>query len=409
MQTHAQQFNVRVPARRRGSRILVSLFAGWSLLGVASLSACSGEPGRPDTEEPRGKVGQMSLALTGVSATDTYRLTGALFTIAGPTAASASSDDAPDATSINLTLAVGAYTASLADGWTLERKAADSTFVPVSARLTSPNPAHFAIAKDATTKVQFMFDADGVPVQLATGNVDVEIAVHTCDGSCPAPDLNRAPMGTTTVLFPRNGVLERTGETALGDLVADALRVTAGSQLALVTGGGLRTSLPSPYVPPLPSSYVPPLLPEGGAFRRSGSPPFDLFAGDAYSVLPFGNHVVTRTITGQQLADAVEHGLSQVPTAAAFFPQISGFSVSYSVSAPHLRQLSLWSGAPVAPDGHYTIALESFISEGGDGYTMFDSAPQASVGVDSAQALFAYVQLLGPLTTPASGRISLVP
>ena len=407
MQTPAKPSTIDVLVKPGPKRLVIAVLTCCALLALTTLPACSSERGRSDPTGTDGEMGHVSLALTGNDGPYSYRLTGAAFAITGPNGASAVSDEASDAAAISLALTVGDYTATLADGWILERKARYGAFAAVNARLTSPNPAPFTIAKDTTTTVSFEFDADGVPVQLATGNVDLTITVNTCDGSCPRPIQDW--IGTTTVDFPRNGVLERTGETALGDLVADAMVVVTNSQLALIPGGSLRAPLPSSYVPPLPSSYVPPLLGQVDSFRRSGSPPFDLFVGDAHSVLPFGNHLVTCTITGQQLVDALEHGLSQVPAPATFFPQISGFSLTYATTSPHVQQLQLWNGAPLLLDEPYTITVDSFTAGGGDGYTICANDPQAIVGRNTTEALHEYIQLLGILTTPASGRIRETP
>lgn len=96
-------------------------------------------------------------------------------------------------------------------------------------------------------------------------------------------------IGVATGVFPRGGTpaVERVGEAAIGDLVADALRATYGTQIAFTNGGGLRS--------PLPSSY----LPRDTTLRRpapgyAAGPPYDLVTGDVYSVLPFGNQSLTR-------------------------------------------------------------------------------------------------------------------
>ena len=58
-------------------------------------------------------------------------------------------------------------------------------------------------------------------------------------------------IGVVTGVFPRGGTraVERVGEAAIGDVVADALRATYGTQIAFTNGGGLRSPLPSSYLP----------------------------------------------------------------------------------------------------------------------------------------------------------------
>jgi 5'-nucleotidase len=96
-------------------------------------------------------------------------------------------------------------------------------------------------------------------------------------------------IGSATGVFPRTGTLERTREAAIGNIVADSMRLRYGTQLALTNGGGLRAALPSSYVP------------ADTSLDRTAPAPFDLVTGDVFTVLPFGNVVVTCSVTGAQL------------------------------------------------------------------------------------------------------------
>ena len=174
-------------------------------------------------------------------------------------------------------------------------------------------------------------------------------------------------LGVATDLFPRANNNERLGEVALGDLVADAIRARYSTQLAIVNGGTLRS--------PLPSSYAP----QDTTLRRpapgyQAGPPYDVVAGDVYSVLPFGNSVVTRTVTGSQLYAVLENSVSALPGSSGRFLQISGFSYQYDVSKPvgsRVVSVTLDTGAPILKDtATYTLALPDFTNAGGDGYTM---------------------------------------
>ena len=53
------------------------------------------------------------------------------------------------------------------------------------------------------------------------------------------------------------------------------------------------------------------LVPCGG--YASGGP-YDLVKGDVYTVLPFGNNIVTRDVTGLQVWQMLENGVSLCPT-----------------------------------------------------------------------------------------------
>jgi 5'-nucleotidase len=208
-------------------------------------------------------------------------------------------------------------------------------------------------------------------------------------------------IGVATDIFVRGGNVERLGEVAIGNLVADGMRLRYGTQLALTNGGGLRA--------PLPSSY----LPMDTTLRRTTmgyapGPPYDLVVGDVFSVLPFGNVIVTRNVTGAQLWAALEHSVAALPAANGRFAQISGFSFTFDSSLPpgsRVVSVTLDGGTPILPDGTvYTFATNDFVNAGGDGYTMFADGQGITREV-LFDVIVAYIESLGTITPVIEGRI----
>lgn len=201
-------------------------------------------------------------------------------------------------------------------------------------------------------------------------------------------------LGVATDLFPRANNNERLGEVALGDLVADAIRARYSTQLAIVNGGTLRSSLPSSYAPQDTTLRRP-------APGYQAGPPYDVVAGDVYSVLPFGNSVVTRTVTGAQLYAVLENSVSSLPGSNGRFLQISGFSYRYDVSKPvgsRVVSVTLDGGAPIVRDAAtYTLALPDFTNAGGDGYTMLADGQGVSRELD-AQVVLDAIKAQGTIT-----------
>lgn len=207
----------------------------------------------------------------------------------------------------------------------------------------------------------------------------------------------------TTGIFARGNNVERLKEVPIGNLIADSMRIRYGTQLALVNGGGIRA--------PLPSSY----LPTDTTLRRTtagyaAGPNYDLVIGDVYTVLPFGNSVSTRTITGAQLWGALEHGVGALPNAAGKFPQISGFKVVIDSSFPagsRVKSVTLDGGAAIPNDATtYTFATSDFLDVGGDGYGMFTGSTSSVSRDKMAEVLREHIQGLGVLTPATSGRIT---
>ncbi len=107
------------------------------------------------------------------------------------------------------------------------------------------------------------------------------------------------PLGrVTNALDTRTGAV-RQGESAFGDLVADALRHAAGAEIGLMNGGGIRGNR---------------LYPAGTELTRR----------DVQTELPFGNTSVLVRISGATLLAALENGVSEIGRPSGRFPQISG-------------------------------------------------------------------------------------
>ena len=169
-------------------------------------------------------------------------------------------------------------------------------------------------------------------------------------------------VGVVADVFPRGGTppVERTGETALGDLAADSLKSAYGTELVFVNGGGIRDTLPA-------AGYTP----GNPALRRPGNGttgPYDVALGDIKSVFPFGNNAATTTISGTELWAALEHAVSSYPSGR--FPQISGFKFTFDLDQPAGSRIT----TVTKTDGtEYTVTTLDYIAFGGDGFgTLFD-------------------------------------
>jgi 5'-nucleotidase len=236
-------------------------------------------------------------------------------------------------------------------------------------------------------------------------------------------------IGVATDTFVRGGNIERRQEVALGDLIADGMRWRYDTQLGFMNAGGIRTPLPNPGYAPADTSLRRPTA------GYAAGPPWDLVVGDVYSVMPFGNIVTTRTVTGAQLWAALENGVSKIAAdgtgADGRFPQISGFRFTFHYTNPtgcsgnenpslgpltwtcvpsRVTSVELDDGTPILPDSTtYTIALPNFTNSGGDSYFVFADGQGVTREVD-ADVMLAYIQEIGPTLTPMTdGRIDKQP
>lgn len=208
-------------------------------------------------------------------------------------------------------------------------------------------------------------------------------------------------VGAVDGVFPRGGnpPVERSGETAMGNFSADAVRAKYGTDFAFLNGGGIRDTLPA-------STYIP----QDQTLRRPqpGQPgPFDVVLGDVLSVFPFGNNVATTTMTGGQVWSALENGVSKWPTDGRF-PQVSGLRFTFDPSKPvgsRILSVSRSDGSPIPADAHkYTVTTVDYLISGGDGYQSVFSATDSVMREPYLDAVLEAFR-----KDRAAGRVTLVP
>jgi 2',3'-cyclic-nucleotide 2'-phosphodiesterase (5'-nucleotidase family) len=101
---------------------------------------------------------------------------------------------------------------------------------------------------------------------------------------------------------------------------------------------------------------------------------------DVYNALPFNNYIVAIKLTGKQVWEALEHGVSSVENEEGRFPQVSGLTFKYSLSekkGERVKEISI-SGKPIDLDKEYVVATHDFLAAGGDGYQAFRKGMESS-------------------------------
>ena len=168
------------------------------------------------------------------------------------------------------------------------------------------------------------------------------------------------------------------GESPLGQLIADAQRDFAGAQLAFMNPGGIRADIAAGEV-----TYA------------------ELFA-----VQPFDNQVVRLEMTGDQVYRVLEQ---QFQTDNNGNPrtrilQVSGLEFSYNPTNPagqRITSVTLPDGTPLDRSATYTVAANSFIATGGDGFTVFKEAQNPNTLGSDLDALESYIDgLTSPFEAP---------
>ncbi len=187
----------------------------------------------------------------------------------------------------------------------------------------------------------------------------------------------------TPLVTTRNAV--RSGETAFGNLVADAMRAATGSDIALTNGGGIRGDTVHPGGTKLTRKLI-------------------------LAELPFGDKTVKLRLTGDQVRRALENGVSQVAHLSGRFPQVSGLSFTFDSRKPagsRITRITI-DGKRLDPRATYTLATVDFLANGGDGYTMFRSGEaliDSRSGGLTATQLIDLIAAVGIVSPKIEGRI----
>jgi 5'-nucleotidase len=179
----------------------------------------------------------------------------------------------------------------------------------------------------------------------------------------------------------------KTGESLLGNLIADAqLAATAapengGAQIAFMNPGGLRADI------------VP------GA---DGKVNF----GSVFAAQPFGNMLVTKTMSGAQIKALLEQQFND-PNWYRILSPSTGFRFGYDLSRPIGQRLvfATLDGAPLEDGRNYRVTISDFLSNGGDAFSVFKEATNATTGPTDLEALIDLLSRGSATSLPTLGRV----
>ncbi|MEA3081115.1 MAG: 5-nucleotidase, partial [Sphingomonadales bacterium] len=178
-----------------------------------------------------------------------------------------------------------------------------------------------------------------------------------------APQANRV---VGKLSGPVNRTMNPDRENSAGDFLSDAMLFggrKAGAQIAFTNQGGIRADL----------------IPAANG---------DVTYGQIFSVQPFGNDLVVLTLTGAQVKALLEQEFESgknTPDKPTMLLPSNGFAYSYDArrgNGDRVVDMRL-NGKPIDPAASYRIAIGSFLSTGGDNFTVFKQASDViDLGVD---------------------------
>jgi len=180
------------------------------------------------------------------------------------------------------------------------------------------------------------------------------------------------PVGRIAAAFER--LPAEQGDSPAGRLIADAqLAATRGNgaQIAFTNTGGIR----SPLRPRAPNGVV--------------------TYGDVFTMQPFGNALVTMTMTGAQLKALLESQWRGASGRARFLQPSASLTYGWRGDAPAgarvIEESITIEGKPWRRDASYRITVNSYLAAGGDRFHRFLDGTDHTGGPPDVEALAQYL------------------
>ncbi len=184
---------------------------------------------------------------------------------------------------------------------------------------------------------------------------------------------------------PISPLPDANGESALGKLIADAqleAAAAAGAVIAFMNPGGIRAPL---------------------AYNADG----EITYGGIFAVHPFGNTLVTMTLSGEQILQVLEQQWQRERPRPLHVSK--GFSYEWNGKAPPGQRVVPGSvtlnGQPLDRAARYRVAVNNFLADGGDGFPVFAQGEQRVVGVTDIEAMVDYLRTRSPISRNTGSRV----
>ena len=235
------------------------------------------------------------------------------------------------------------------------------------------------VTLDRTTKDLTVKTINNVPNSPAGVTPDPALTALIDRYAMLSGPLANAVIGVTTTDITRQS--NAAGESALGGVIADAqLAATRVADMgdavvAFMNSGGIRDDI---------------------VFAASGSEADGEFTfGEGFAVHPFGNSLVTMSLTGAQIHTLLESQFDNPEPGSSRILQVSeGFSYTWDAAQPTGSKVDPASiaidGRVVDPHASYRVTVNSFMAEGGDGYSVLADGSDRFGGALDLDALIAY-------------------
>ena len=236
--------------------------------------------------------------------------------------------------------------------------------------------------------------------KIVTRDVTQDAAINALIakyGAIAAPLANRV-IGSITTNITRTQ--NPAGESALGDVIADGqLDATndpgfGDAVVAFMNPGGIRADLTFAGSP-------------------AGEGDGNVTYGEMFTVQPFGNSLVTMSLTGAQIETLLEQQFVGCTLGTARILQVSaGFTYAWNPAGPVCDKVDpasiMLNGSPILAGTTYRVTVNSFLADGGDSFPILIQGTNRLGGAVDTDAFEAYFAVNSPVAPGPQNRISLL-
>ncbi|KON85525.1 5'-nucleotidase [Sporosarcina globispora] len=181
-----------------------------------------------------------------------------------------------------------------------------------------------------------------------------------------------------TAAIPITAERNKSGESALGNLIADSQRAAMATDFAFINPGGIRADI------------------DAGRITW----------GNLYVILPFSNQLVKLNLSGSQIREILNQQWQPNTTRIL---QISGFAYSWDDRQPageKIKEIYLPYGTKLDPNKNYSVAVNTYLADGGDNFAAFRKGTDRVTGPSDIDALVNYIRNSPqPFSSVINGRI----
>ena len=246
------------------------------------------------------------------------------------------------------------------------------------------------VGKTAINRIVTAEGYPDAPVQGAYPPLDKDavIAAHVEKYARDVAPFANRKAGSAQVTLSRTE--DAAGQSPLGNIIADAdLAATrgAGARIAFLNPGSVRAAI---------------------EYGSDGNVTY----GALFRAQPFGNNLVTMTLTGREIKAVLEQQWLPSRQQPQMLQVSQGFNYAYDPGRPIgsrvLPETMRLDGMPISPADRYRVTVNSFMASGGDGFTTLINGREKITGIIDVDAAEAYFKTSSPVAPPPPGRVKVL-